>query len=158
MQGPSECVYARNCSIRRLDKERAADFLTRNHYLGACKARYHYGLFTLRTTGHAEKAVDEGTLVAVGSFSNARRFQDGHTSYEWIRYASLKGLRVMGGMSKILKTFRDEHHPGDVMTYVDASLTDGKAYKDMGFKEVQRIERADYTNLKLKLFLPQEGE
>ena len=114
--GPSDCVFARNCIIRRLDRQRAADFLAHNHYLGACTARYHYGLFTRRKTGAAESDTPEGTLVAVGSFSNARRFRDGHTSYEWIRYASLQGLRVMGGMSKILKHFCEEHHPGDVMT------------------------------------------
>lgn len=156
--GPSDCVFARNCTIRRLDRQRAADFLAQNHYLGACTARYHYGLFTRRKTGATESDTPEGTLVAVGSFSNARRFRDGHTSYEWIRYASLQGLRVMGGMSKILKHFCEEHHPGDVMTYVDASRTDGKAYKDLGFSEVERVEREGYTNIKLKLFFPPEAE
>ncbi len=155
--GPSDCIFARNCIIRRLDKERAADFLAHNHYLGSCTARYHYGLFSVRRTGAAETDLGEGTLVAVGSFSNARRFRDGHTSYEWIRYASLQGLRVMGGMSKILKHFCLEHNPGDVMTYVDADKTDGKAYKDLGFKEVERVEREGFTNLKLKLYFPQEA-
>ena len=64
----------------------------------------------------------------------------------------------MGGMSKILKHFCEEHHPGDVMTYVDASRTDGKAYKDLGFSEVERVGREGYTNIKLKLFFPPEAE
>lgn len=73
-----------------------------------------------RTTGEDELACPKGTLVAVGSFSNGRRFRDGHLSYEWIRYSSLKDMRVMGGMGKILKCFIEHVHPEDVMTYVDA--------------------------------------
>lgn len=156
--GPSDCIFARNCEIRRLDRKRAADFLERNHFLGACSARYFYGLFTRRSTGLNEVQLPEGTLVAVGAFSNARRFRDGHLSYEWIRYASLKELRVMGGMGKILNEFVKDYQPGDIMTYVDASRSDGTAYLELGFQEIERVERAGFTNLKLKRFYPPDPE
>lgn len=152
--GPSDCIFARNCEVRRLERARAAGFLDRNHFLGSCTARYFYGLFTRRSTGENELRFPEGTLVAVGAFSNGRRFRDGHLSYEWIRYASLKELRVMGGMGKILAEFVKDFQPGDIMTYVDASLSDGLAYKELGFKEIERVEREGFTNLKLKLFFP----
>lgn len=156
--GPSDCVFARNCIIRRLEPSRAADFLAHNHFLGACRARYYYGLFVERTTGEDELACPKGTLVAVGSFSNGRRFRDGHLSYEWIRYSSLKDMRVMGGMGKILKYFIERVHPEDVMTYVDASRSDGAAYKALGFVEEGSVERDGFTNLKLKLYLPPQDE
>ena len=156
--GPSDCIYARNCEIRRLDRKRAADFLERNHFLGTCQARYFYGLFTRRSSGTKEVQLPEGSLVAVGAFSNGRRFRDGHLSYEWIRYASLKELRVMGGMGKILNEFVKELHPGDVMTYVDASKSDGSSYLELGFQVIEKVERAGFTNLKLKRFYPPEPE
>lgn len=154
MNAPAECIFARNCYVRRLDKKRAADFLNENHYLDSCSARFHYGLFVKRTTGVSESHLPEDTLVAVGSFSNARRFKDGHLSYEWIRYASLKSLRVIGGMSKILKQFAEDQHPDDVMTYVDTSRSDGNAYKQLGFTQECKVEKNGFINLKLKLYFP----
>lgn len=155
--GPSDCVFARNCSARRIDGKQAADFLNANHFLGACSARYYYGLFVDRTTGEEEYTCPIGTLVAVGSFSNGRRFRDGHLSYEWIRYASLQNLRVMGGMSKILNHFIEEIKPDDIMTYVDESHSDGSAYINLGFQIDSVVQRDGFTNLKLKLYLPRQN-
>lgn len=149
--GPQSNIFARNCSIRRLSKSEAAYFLSDNHFLGACSARFSYGLFVERTTGSGETSLAPGTLVAVGSFSNGRKFRDGHISYEWIRYASRKDIRVMGGMSKILKRFIEEVHPGDVMTYVDSSRSDGAAYIELGFKDEGLVNRGNFTNRKLRL-------
>ena len=67
-----------------------------------------------------------GTLVAVASFSKARRWskkgEDGEQeticSYEWLRYASLPELRVLGGMGRILARFIEDFHPDDIMSYV----------------------------------------
>ena len=54
------------------------------------------------------KNLSEGALIAVATFSNARRWvKEGKEirSYEWTRYASLPDLRVSGGMGKLLKAF-----------------------------------------------------
>ncbi|MGN1226404.1 MAG: hypothetical protein ACI4TL_04115, partial [Candidatus Cryptobacteroides sp.] len=72
--------------------------------------------------------------------------------------ASLKELRVMGGMGKILNEFVKDYQPGDIMTYVDASRSDGASYLELGFKEIERVERAGFTNLKLKRFYPLNPE
>lgn len=156
--GPSAKIFARNCTVRRIDKISASRFLDEHHSLKSCKAKYHYGLFVDRTTGIREKSMPEGTLVAVGTFSNGRLFRDGHRSYEWIRYTSLKDVRVMGGMGKILDAFVQEVHPGDVMTYVDASRSDGKAYLELGFRNEGEIQGKGYTNLKLRRFFPPKDE
>lgn len=150
--GPKPCVFARNCSIQRLDKQRAAEFLTQHHALGACKARYHYGIFVERTSGKNELALPQGTLVAVGSFSNARRFQNGHRSFEWMRYCSLSELRVVGGLSLVLCQFRREHSPDDVMTYIDLSCSDGESFIKLGFEKEEIVERNGFKNLKLKKY------
>ena len=93
--------------------------------------------------------------MAVATFSNARRWLKGGNvvrSHEWIRYASLEGTRVTGGMGKLLQTFIDDVHPDDVMTYADAAWPDGgEVYRLLGFKEEARLERAGRTNIKFRL-------
>lgn len=126
-------VYARNCEVRRIDRAVAAAFLEAYHALGDTRSRYCYGVYVLHE-GHS--GIPEGTLVAVGTFSSSRRWmKDGREvrSYEWVRYASLSDVRVVGGMGKILDTFVSEVHPDDVMSYADASWSNGDAYLKLGF-------------------------
>jgi hypothetical protein len=75
-------------------------------------------------------------LVAVATFSNARKWQKGDKvirSYEWTRYASLPGVRISGGMGKVVKAFIEEVHPDDIMSYADLEWSEGKVYEQLGF-------------------------
>ena len=131
-------AFARNCEVRRIEKTEARDFLNVNHSYGYAACRYHYGLFLKRQTGHlADEAWPApGSLIAVATFSNARRWIKGEReirSYEWTRYASLPGLRINGGMGKMLKTFIDEVHPDDIMSYADLEWSEGDVYSQLGF-------------------------
>lgn len=154
-------IYARNCEVRRLDKPAASNFFDLYHRLGSTGCRYRYGLFVKRSTGAGEARLPAGTLVAAAGFSNARRWlKDGVivSSYEWIRYASLRGVRVVGGMGKLLDAFVEEVHPSDVMTYADLSWPDGGAvYRRLGFKQECTVERGGAMNMKFrKIFGPSE--
>lgn len=150
-------IFARNCTVRRIDRPAAAAFLSENHRLGATGCRYCYGMFVRRSTGAAEISLPEGTLVAVAVFSNARRWQKGDrviSSYEWIRYASLKGIRVTGGMSRLLQAFIDDRHPDDVMSYADMDYPDGgDVYAKLGFVAESEMERPGFRNVKYRLKL-----
>ena len=141
-------VYARNCEVRRIDRSVAAAFLEQTHSYGDALSRFRYGLFVERVTGEKgsqpvilSEAKDlcgpqPGDLVAVATFSKARnRVIDGRRvrSHEWVRYASLPGVRVEGGMGKLLEAFVSEVHPEDVMTYADLEWSDGRAYRELGF-------------------------
>ena len=130
-------IYARNCEVRRIDKETAETFLHANHSYGYAACRYRYGLYLKRHTGHnSGSMMAPGTLVAVATFSNARRWRKGERdilSYEWVRYASLPQLRLCGGMGKMLKTFIDEVGPDDIMSYADLEWSKGSVYKELGF-------------------------
>ena len=131
-------IYARNCEIKRMEKGEAADFLAKNHSYGDAACRYRYGIFLKRHTGHnrLSEAVSPGTLVAVATFSNARKWiKGGKTirSYEWTRYASLPGIRISGGMGKVLKTFIQDIHPDDIMSYADLEWSEGEVYRTLGF-------------------------
>lgn len=144
-------VYARNCEIRRIDKQTAAAFLAENHSYGDAACRYRYGMFLKRHTGHmarqpggydaagisaAPEIPAPGTLVAAAEFSNARRWLKGDktiSSFEWVRYASAAGIRVCGGMGKILQTFISEVSPDDIMSYADMEWSEGGVYEQLGF-------------------------
>jgi hypothetical protein len=148
-------AYARNCEVRRIDKETAQRFLNDNHSYGYAACKYRYGLFLKRHTGHVAREIEEerflgcarndngsarndnrsdrgdivGTLIAVATFSNARRWiKDGKEirSYEWTRYASGPELRVSGGMGKLLKAFIKEVQPDDIMSYADLEWSEVK--------------------------------
>ena len=151
-------IFARNCSIRRIDRSTASVFLDANHRLGSTGGRYFYGMFVNRTTGRNEASFDKGTLVAVSSFSNARNLPYNgilsRRSHEWIRYASLKGTRVVGGMSRMLHHFISEVNPGDVMTYADPSWPDGGGvYLSLGFHEEAPVCRDGFSCRKFRLVI-----
>ena len=148
-------AYARNCEVRRIDKKTAEYFLEENHNYGYSACRYKYGLFLKRHTGHiAENKKAEGvencgldTLVAVATFSNARKWTKGEKvirSYEWTRYASLPGMRISGGMGKLLKAFIKEVSPDDIMTYADLEWSEGDVYSKLGFELEGTKERISF--------------
>ena len=164
-------AYARNCEVRRIDKETAQRFLAENHSYGYATCKYQYGLFLKRQTGHIAREIAEkrfldcarndsgkarndngkarndngkeerdnaGTLIAVATFSNARKWvKNGKEirSYEWTRFASLPELRVSGGMGKMLKAFIMEVQPDDIMSYADLEWSEGNVYRTLGFTE-----------------------
>ncbi len=128
-------IFARNCGIEKINRTDAAAFLEDCHSYGDAKSRYHYGLF------------HQGELVGVAEFSNARKWRkagadaDGQPaellirSYEWVRYASLPGTRIVGGMGKVLKHFIAERQPDDIMSYADLEWSEGQVYRTLGFEE-----------------------
>ncbi|MGN0190148.1 MAG: hypothetical protein ACI39U_00680 [Candidatus Cryptobacteroides sp.] len=141
----TKTVFARNCDVRKIDRRTAAGFLERNHIWGSASCRYCYGLFRRRITGQSEKASqphgdvapdrEDGSLVAVACFSNARRWNKGGriiTSYEWVRYASDSDTRVVGGMGKLLNAFVEDRRPDDIMTYAISSAVPGRPLRDDG--------------------------
>lgn len=131
-------VFARNCVVRDLAPETAANFLRRHHIYGPARARYRLGLFRTRATGRGEAGMDlTPALVAVATFSAGRRKEDGTVSYEWVRYASAQGVRVTGGMGRLLDAFISKMRasgPMDVMTYADLEWYDGRSYRRLGFE------------------------
>lgn len=164
-------IYARNCEIKKIDKSTAAEFLNSTHSYGDAACRYRFGLYLKRHTGHIATCGGEtskypsGTLVAVATFSNARKWIKGGEvirSYEWTRYASLPGVRLSGGMGKLLDTFIKEVNPDDIMTYADLEWSEGKVYETLGFtlegtKEAVRFE-IDTTTWKRKAIRQELGK
>ena len=134
-------IYARNCEVRKIDKKTAGEFLNANHSYGDATCRYRYGLYLKRHTGHTAAGetgshIVPGTLIAVATFSNARKWIKADKeirSYEWTRYASLPEVRLSGGMGKMLNEFIKDVNPDDIMTYADLEWSEGKVYEKLGF-------------------------
>ena len=145
-------IFARNCSVCRIARPVAQDFLERYHPLKYTNCRYKYGIYISRQ-GHED--LPEGTLVAVATFAGPRKWdKEGKLirSYEWVRYFTLPGTRVAGGMGKVLQTFIEEVAPDDIMTYVDADLSNGESYKLLGFEEDgEKVFANGKRSLKLRL-------
>ena len=146
--GRFESVFARNCKAIRTDKATAGAFLEENHNYGSARCRYYYRLEDMK----------HGRTVGAAAFSNARRWvKDGAVirSYEWVRYASANGIRVAGGMGKILSSFIEDVRPDDIMSYADLEWSDGEVYRKLGFRAegmkapvLFRIDSSDWSRLR----------
>ena len=147
-------VFARKCRVlsgrgNPEFGEQVREFLQKHHSYSSAKCRYRYALEY------------EGEIVAVATFSEGRPMvrridsplqnvpkeeQENSSilifdSYEWVRYASLPGVRVVGGMGRLLNAFVEERYtriepgtPLEVMTYSDTEWSNGDVYEKLGFK------------------------
>ena len=79
----------------------------------------------------------DGEVVAMASFSakrNMTRKREGYTSVELIRFATVDGITVQGGLSKLIRHMIKTIGPDDVMTYADLDWSYGKGYTKLGFE------------------------
>ena len=157
-------IFARKCKVlsgrgNPAIAEQVRDFLQRHHSYSNAKCRYRYALEY------------EGEIVAVATFSEGRPMvrkigsmlqnvpkEDQENadilifdSYEWIRYASLPGVRVVGGMGRLLNAFIEERYtriepgtPLEVMTYSDSEWGSGDVYEKLGFKYAGERSPVEY--------------
>ena len=169
-------LHARHCFIERIDKPTTDNFLKINHLQGAVKAKFKYGLYlkphyverfigavvyedTENCTHNNIPKTIKPKLVAVATFSGGRTMKVGERigtrSYELIRFASLQGYVVVGGMNKLLKAFSEEHQPDDIMSYADRDWSDGRSYEKLGFTKIENsIPQTFYINLNTLERLP----
>ena len=87
-------------------------------------------------------------------------------SYEWVRYASLPGIRVVGGMGKLLNAFIQERYtriqpgtPMEIMTYSDTEWGNGEVYLKLGFRYAgerpsveYHVNKKNYTRYPQRLY------
>lgn len=172
-------VFARKCRVlsgrgNPQMAEVVREFLQKHHSYSSAKCRYRYALEY------------EGEIVAVATFSEGRPMvrridsplqnvpkeeQENDSilifdSYEWIRYASLPGVRVVGGMGKLLSAFIEERYtriepgtPLEVMTYSDTEWSNGDVYEKLGFKFAgerppveYHVHKKTFTRLQQRLY------
>lgn len=122
--GISEKVFARNCQLNVVNKKDYKDFCTKYHLQGYASASVVLGLY------HDQE------LVAVMSFGKSRYTKD---SYELIRYCSK--FTVIGGASKLFKSFIKEYNPNRIISYANRCWSNGNLYEKLGFINVTENDR-----------------
>lgn len=127
LTGKAQRIHGRQCLVKRIDVATSKLFLDQYHIGGFINSYFKYGLFFR----------DE--LISVGLFSKCRTFRtaDNQTlkSAELTRFASKTGIRITGGLDKLLNTFCREYEVNHLMTYADKEWTDGKSYFTLGFEK-----------------------
>ena len=127
----NKIIFARNCSWKKCDAKTAQDFLNAYHIMNATKSAFNCAL------------VYKDEIAALASFSKGRkmnRLREDQRSYELIRFCCKDGITVAGGLTKLVLNFCREKKAGDIMTYVDKQLSDGKTFVSAGFKKHSESE------------------
>lgn len=118
MLGKSLKIYARNCVVKEISFPKR--FLDDNHLQGSGQpTKRNYGLFY------------KDELVSVMTFGQSRFSK--LANIELVRFATLTGINVVGGASKILK-YANISEP--IVSYAARDWSDGKLYYALGFKLV----------------------
>jgi hypothetical protein len=119
-------IFARKCEIKKVDRETARHFLDTYHIMDSTQSASNLGLY------YANE------LIALASFSKGRkmnRLSAHQRSFELIRFCTKSGFTLTGGLSRLIKKFCEEKKAGDVMTYIDKELFDGRSFIAAGFKK-----------------------
>lgn len=115
-------LYARKLVIEEIDKKIAAEFLNEHHLQGssACKVAF------------ALKTKKGNRIAAVMTFGVPYI----NKKYEWEikRFATHKGLSVVGGASRLWSAFVKKVNPQSVITYANLRYATGDVYTQLGFK------------------------
>lgn len=129
-------IYARCCTIMRIDASTKNHFLEQNHIQGKTSARLSYGAFF------------EGQLVAVMTFSSPRilmnRSYVGKTGlWELSRFASHEKYNVVGIASKLLNHFKRDQSWNYIYSFADLRWSIGGVYEKLGFIK-EAINKPEY--------------
>jgi hypothetical protein len=121
--------YARQCRVDLVSSRDSAEFCNRHHLQGSSIAKIHLGLYS-----------PDDRLVALMTFSNGRRAlntQSNPTEYELVRFVT-DGSSVVGGASRLLKTFIRLYQPTKIISYADLRWSEGNVYETIGFSKETR--------------------
>lgn len=118
--GLSRRVGARTCQVYEPSVTDRRSFFVANHLDGDVSARVCYAL------------MNGGLPVAMASFGPSRF--DRSCQWELLRFASVAGVVVSGGFSRLLRAFESAHKPTSVCSYRKLDLgAGGSAYRGAGF-------------------------
>lgn len=139
--GQNKTLAGRLTVVNNVDKLITAQFLEQWHVNGSVNSMFHYGLILPERRRHYlidnEALRQKGDiLVAVATFGRLRKMKhihDGYLSGELVRFVSIGGVNIVGGLSKLLSAFQIDYPSNDIMTYADLDWSDGAGYLKSGF-------------------------
>ena len=139
ISGQCEKIYAKNCSVKEINKETFKTFTNTNHLQGTCVTDFRIGVF------------NDSELVAVCGFRDSNIYD-----YELVRYCNKLGTSVVGGSGKCIKCFqRKFDNEISIVSFSDNRWSSGKMYEQLGFEFDGNIPKryfwvGDVTNWKRK--------
>ena len=113
-------IWARKCIIKELKREDFAKFMNKCHISGSVNSSIRLGLF-----------YNDELISAIGFRKPRQKKWSGY--YEISRFATKLDTVVVGGLSKLIKHFHNEHDC-KIMTYADRRFGEGLGYEKIGFK------------------------
>lgn len=138
-------IYARNCTVREIDKSAAKEFFDRTHISGNVNCKVVFGLF------HNEELVS-----CISLREPIQRKYKGNI--EIARFSSELNTSVVGGFGKLLKKVAEWCQANDfsgIMTYADLRFGTGNVYEQNGFELIGDTKKTGlnywYTNWKERL-------
>lgn len=120
-------IFARKCKVITPNPKQRKQFYNDNHIQGD-----GYGKPLALTF--------EGEIVAMMSIQEAPVNTRDAGAYVLNRYATKRGFRIIGGFDKLLKAF---NITGEIISYADRTVSDGKLYLSDGWEQVE-ISEPDY--------------
>ena len=136
----SKVIYARNCTISKLDYKTKSAFINEYHFYGdSNQGTISYGLYY------------NDELVSVMSFGKLRgqnKLHNNKDHYELVRFVTKDNMRIIGGASKLFKKFISEYQPVYIICYSDNDFFTGETYHKLGFKLKSLGESIDYQWVK----------
>ena len=117
----SNRIFARQCTVQKIEKPQADMFLKENHLYGSTNSKVKYGLFY------------KDTLYGLATFAGQRQFRQGR-SVELLRYCNKSEFIIIGGLDKLMQTYIKDYQPDTIMTYIDLDWGRGDAFIKLGFK------------------------
>ena len=127
-------IFARKCKIKTVNEKDKKVFLIENHLQGDARSSINLGLYY------------DGELVSLMTFcaprvNLGRKNEEG--TYELLRFCSKINFNVVGGASKLFKSFLRDYNPRKIITYSDNRWAIGKTYEKLGFK-LMHISKPNY--------------
>jgi transposase len=120
--GSTTKIYAKQCQVVMIDKEKKKQFLKDNHIQGNDNSSKYFGL------------THEGKLVAVMTFCPIRFKSKTYTAdWELSRFACLQNHTIVGGFSKLLHHSEYNGITGTIVSYADRRWSNGNVYLKNNF-------------------------
>ncbi len=114
-------IYGRKCEVKVVPQETYREFTELNHLQGYVPAKLVLGLFY------------EDELVEICSFGKSR-FKSGEM--ELLRHCSKLHHQIIGGFSKLIKSWKKLNPEESLYTYCDRRYSNGSSYVKSGWKHI----------------------
>ena len=124
MLKPRRPVYARKCTVWRINAEPGCEFLRKYHLQNSCRGQLLYlGL------------VLDSELLQVMTFGKSR--YDKQHDVELLRLCTKPGITVVGGASRLFSYATSEYGLHNIISYCDLSKFTGDVYEKMGMTRIR---------------------